>query len=515
MKKITLMLILLISLTSFSQPTIEWQKCLGGSYGDKGYSIQQTSDGGFIVAGYCSSSTDGDVSGNHGEYDFWVVKLSATATIEWQKCLGGSSYDIAYSIQQTSDGGYIVAGSSYSTNHDVTGNHGGYDYWVVKLSATATIEWQKSLGGSDHDIAYSIQQTSDGGYIVAGASKSTDGDVIGNHGNGYNDYWVVKLSATATIEWQKCLGGNYHDIAYSIQQTSDGGYIVAGASKSTDGDVIGNHGNFDYWVVKLSATATIEWQKCLGGSSDDGANSIQQTSEGGYILAGYSGSSDVTGNHGGSDFWIVKLSATATIEWQKCLGGSAYDEARSIQQTSDGGYIVAGTSNATNGDVTGNHGRDDYWVVKLSATATIEWQKCLGGNSDDEAWSIQQTSDGGYIVIGYCESTEGDVTGNYGEDDFWVVKLFPLAGVNDSELSNTIILYPNPASTVVNLQSAVFNLQSAVAEIYDLNGRKLIERQIPVGGDSFEIDVSSWQSGVYFCRLTINDQIITKKIIKQ
>jgi hypothetical protein len=275
--------------------------------------------------------------------------------IDWQKSLGGSATDDATSIQQTTDGGYIVAGFSYSTDGDVTGHHGGSDYWIVKLDVTANLQWQKSFGGLSEDYPYSIQQTTDGGYIVAGYSSSTDGDVTGNHGGG--DCWVVKLDATGNLQWQRLLGGSEYDFANSIQQTTDGGYIVAGGSASADGDVTGNHGGEDYWVVKLDATGNLLWQKSFGGSDDEEAWSIQQTTDGGYIVAGssYSTDGDVTGNHGGEDYWIVKLYATGNLQWQKSLGGSGDEDAWSIQQTTDDGYIVAGESFSINGDVTGNH----------------------------------------------------------------------------------------------------------------------------------------------------------------
>ncbi|MGB3074225.1 MAG: hypothetical protein WBB36_02835, partial [Chitinophagales bacterium] len=193
-----------------SPSSIEWQKCLGGSGYEIAKSVQQTSDGGFIVAGY-TESTDGDISGNHGGSDYWVVKLDSHGVMEWQKCLGGSYYEFAHSVQQTTDKGFIVAGYSSSNDGDVSGNHGDYDYWIVKLDSTGTMEWQKCLGGSKYDAAHSIQQTSDGGFIVAGETGSTIGDVSGNHGSG--DYWVVKLDGSGNIEWQKCLGGNDYDVA--------------------------------------------------------------------------------------------------------------------------------------------------------------------------------------------------------------------------------------------------------------------------------------------------------------
>ncbi len=413
-----------------SPPSIEWQKSLGGSSTDYARSIQQTSDGGYIVAGY-SASMDGDVTGNHGG-DFWIVKLNSGGSIQWQKSLGGSTFDGASSIQQTNDGGYIVAGWSRSNDGDVTGHHGSTDstdLWIVKLNSGGSIEWQKCFGGSAHDGASSIQQTSDGGYIIAASADSKDGDVTGHHG--YDDYWIVKLNSGGAIEWQKSLGGSSGDYARSIQQTSDGSYIVAGSSNSKDGDVTGSHGISDYWIVKLNSGGSIQWQKSLGGSNIDAAESIQQTSDGGYIVAGLSRSidGDVTGHHGSSDsidYWIVKLNSDGAIRWQKSIGGSRSDIAYSIQQTSDGGYIVAGESDSHDGDVTGNLGNIDSWIVKLSSGGAIEWQKSLGGSNGDYAHSILQTSDGGYILAGESYSNDGDVTGNHRGYDFWIVKLkFP------------------------------------------------------------------------------------------
>jgi len=385
-------------------PDISFNKTFGGSNWDQAYSIQQTEDGGYIVAGY-TSSNDGYVSGNHGSYDAWIVKLNDNGELQWQKCLGGSDDDYAQSIQQTEDGGYIVAGTTESNDGDVSGNHGNYDSWIVKLDETGNIQWQRCLGGSSSDYAQSIQQTNDGGYIVAGYTTSNDGDVSGNHGS--CDYWIVKLNSSGNIVWQKCLGGSKSDCAQSIQQTNDGGYIVAGYTTSNNGDVSGNHHyNYkDYWIVKLDGLLNIQWQKCLGGSDDDEAYSIQQTFDGGYIIAGFTESNDgdVSGNHAKykNDYWVVKLNETGNIQWQKCLGGSENDYAQGIQQTNDGGYIVAGQTSSNDGDVFGNHGGYDYWIVKLDETGNIQWHKCLGGSSGDCAQSIQQTSDGGYIVAGY------------------------------------------------------------------------------------------------------------------
>ena len=427
-------------------PDVEWQRRLGGSLDDAAFSILQTSDGGYIFAGI-TQSNDGDVSGNHGGQDAWIVKLNSLGEIVWQRCFGGSDDDLALSIQQTNDGGYIFAGATKSNDGDVPGYRGGFvtwmgkflleyftklreiensvqDVWIVKLNASGETEWQKCLGGSRIDVARAIQQTSDGGYIFAGATNSNNGDVSGNHGG--EDAWIVKLNASGKLVWQRCFGGSGDDMATSIQQTNDGGYIFAGWTLTGDGDVSGNNGGTDAWIVKLNASGKIVWQRCLGGSSTDFANSIQQTNDGGYILAGNTDSNDgdVSGNHGKQDVWIVKLNESGEIVWQKCLGGSGDDIAASIQQTSDGGYIFCGGTYSSDDDVSGDKDDLNAWVVKLNTSGEIAWQRRLGDTGDDLAVSIQQMSDGGFVFAGNVDFGKEDEFHKDG-GDAWIVKLAP------------------------------------------------------------------------------------------
>jgi hypothetical protein len=444
-----------ISPYSNDSPEIEWKKCFGGGANDQANSIQETSDGGYIVAGSTNSS-DGDVSGLHWNTftDYWVVKLTKDGVIEWQKCLGGSDDEVAYSIEETRDGGYIVAGSARSSDGNVTGKilpGDVEDFWVVKLTKDGIIEWQKCLGGSSADIAYSIHQTNDYGYIVAGYTCSSDTDVTSKHGtNGDNDCWIVKLTSYGSIDWQKCFGGSDKDWANSIQETSDSGYVVACAARSNDGDVIGRHGPWnseDFWILKLTSSGSIAWQKCLGGTGADIPYSIQQTYDRGYIVAGvtWSEDGDVIGKHFGVDSWIVKLTSSGNIEWQKCLGGFlGYQESPSVQQTNDGGYIFASYLDSLTGNLTGNHGYLEYLVVKFTSMGTIEWQKSFGGSLEDKAKSIQQTNDGGYIVAGYTLSNNGDVTGNHGGSDCWIVKLAPDNNNTQSDISDSLWAIVSP-----------------------------------------------------------------------
>ena len=410
-------------------PALDWQRCLGGSMTELLNSIQKTGDGGYITAGY-AYSYDGDVSGHHGGWtDAWVVKLDSGVTLQWQQCFGGTGDDSAWGIIQTNDGGYSIAGRTTSDNGDFSGNHGSGDAWVVKINLDRETEWQQCLGGSGDDTAYSIQQTGDSGFIIAGETYSDDGNVSGNHGGG--DAWIVKLDTNGTLQWQQCLGGSGYDNAKSIRETGDGGYIITGETFSNDGDAGGNHGGGDVWVVKVNSGGTLQWQQCLGGAGGDKAYSIQKTGDGGYIIAGGTSSNDgdAGGNHGGGDAWVVKLSSGGTLQWQQCLGGTSGDTAYSIEPAEGGGYLIAGETHSDDGDVSGKHGKWDGWVVKLDSGGTPEWQRCLGGSEGDSLRSIVQISDGIYITAGVTFSNDGDVSGSHGSGDFWVAKFAPESDV--------------------------------------------------------------------------------------
>lgn len=513
-KKILQLSILLISYYSIAQPTIAWQKCLGGSQGEQPYSLKiSTSDGGSIIGGQ-TQSNDGDVSGNKGNADVWVVKISNLGVIEWQKCIGGTDNERANSIQQTTDGGYILAGYTLSNDVDVSGNHGIEDAWVVKLSSLGIIEWQKCIGGTNNERANSIIQTSGGGYILAGytSSPSNGIDVVGNHGN--YDAWVVKLSSLGIIEWSKCLGGTSGEYAYSIQQTTDGGYILACESNGINGDVTVNRGNSDLWLVKLASTGVIYWQKSIGGSLADYCYSIQQTTDGGYILVGstMSNNIDVFGNHGNSDVWVVKTTSLGAIEWQKCLGGTNDERANSIKQTIDGGYVLAGETRSINGDVSGLHGTNkDAWVVKISNLGIMEWQKCLGGNNNDYANSIEQTNDGGYLLGSVSASYDllGDVTGLHNNDDFWVVKLNSFLGIEEPLTNSLFTLYPNPVTNILNIY-VVDDLINQIYNISDVGGKLIAQGNL--NDNCSSINLEHLSKGVYFIKVAENKVI---KFIKE
>lgn len=452
---ITLMYLVLSStvMAQNTAPPIQWKQSFGGSNWDQPYCIQQTADKGYIVAGE-TYSDDGDVKGYKGKstnsLDAWIVKLDSSGSIEWQRCLSESRMEEVYSIQITPDGGYILAGYTLSNGGDTIGK--GLpginpNCWIVKMDKLGNVQWQKSLGGSGADYAgwgNSIQTTEDGGYIVGCIATSPDGDVQGGHDG---KYWIVKLDNSGDIQWKKLFGGTDGSgklsQIYSIEKTFDKGYVVIGFTNSNDGDVSGNHGQRDYWVIKLDASGNMEWQKTYGGSNDEYGYSIKQTIDNGYVIAGYTASNDgdVTGLHGKQDGWIVKLDSHGNLLWQTTLGGNDTDYANAVLPTADGGYIVGGSTLSKDGDVQGNIGDMDYWLVKLDHSGKLIWQKCLGGTGTDELFSLQNTSDGGYILAGSTMSQDGMVSNFHGILDFWIVKM--AADKGNEKISMSGLVYAN------------------------------------------------------------------------
>jgi hypothetical protein len=496
-------------------PTIEWEKSYGGSQNDFGYYVLQTSDGGYIIVG-STSSNDSCVTFNHGGSDFWVIKTNAVGDTLWQKTYGGSNNEIAKSVAIIPDG-YLVAGESYSIDGNVTGHHGtssNCDYWVIKVSNSGNLVWQKSLGGFLNDTPRAIQSVASG-CIVAGSTSSNDGDVTGNHGN--NDYWVVKLDSAGNLEWQKAYGGISGDDCNSLDKTADGGFVLLGSTNSSSGDVTVNYGYADYWVVKCDSVGTLQWQKSFGGSDQDFGYSIEETSDGGFILAGTSNSSngDVTGNHGNLDYWVVKLDLIGNLVWQKSLGGSSNETAVSVHETKTAfdGYLVAGESYSTDGNVTGHHGvssNHDFWLVKLDSVGTLQWQTCLGGSQNDIAYNAFFSFDGGYVVAGSSQSSDGNVSVNYGNSDVWVIKLHfnLITGVEEQKVSGGLTVYPNPTSGLVYISG--IELEAPEVQVFDLTGRILLfERETT-------LNLSGYPDGIYFLRITTNNgEIFTKKVVKK
>ncbi len=496
--------------TLVAQSISGWKKLFGGSHHDAAHSLQQTKDEGYIIAGG-SVSNDGDVGNNYGEHDVWIFKLDMHGNLEWENNYGGSGADFAYSIQQTTDGGYIIASRSTSNDGDVGNNYGEYDAWIIKLNIEGEIEWEKNYGGSKSDYVYSVQQTEDGGYIIAGNSNSDDGDIGNNYGS--YDAWIFKLNSDGNLEWENNYGGSDLDHINQVQQTEDGGYILAGWTQSNDGNIGDNYGEYDAWIIKLNTSGNLLWEKSYGGSSLDYAHSIQQTTDYGYIVGGWTQSNDgdIGDNYGEYDAWVIKLDNEGTLLWEKSYGGSKSDYTYSIQQTEDGGYIAAGKSASDDGDVNDNYGQWDVWVFKLDSEGNLEWENNYGGSSLDYAYSVQQTEDGSYIFAGHTASSDGDIpSGSYqGQRDCWVVKIKPISTeVSEPHSNSKIMIAPNPSKGkfIMNINPSI---ESVDIEIFDILGHSIyIQNDI-----SNTLELDNIPKGNYYIHIKNEYYFCIKKLI--
>jgi len=358
---------------------ITFEKTFGGSEDDWGHSVAKTSDGGYIIVGETKSF-------GSGRGDVYLIKTDSKGNLIWQQTFGGSEEDYGYSVAQTSDGGYIIAGGTYSFGS------GGGDVYLIKTDSKGNLIWQKTFGGSDYDYGYSVAQTSDGGYIIAGGTYS--------FGSGKSDVYLIKTDSKGNLIWQKTFGGSDYDYGYSVAQTSDGGYIIAGGTYSF------GSGERDVYLIKTDSNGNKIWQQTFGGGYDDWGESVAQTSDGGYIIVGLTWSF----SSGERDVYLIKTDSNGNKIWQQTFGGSEEAWGESVAQTSDGGYIIAGDTKSF-----GSGGYDVY-LIKTDSKGNKIWQQTFGGGYDDWGTSVAQTSDGGYIIAG------GTYSFGSGESDVYLIK---------------------------------------------------------------------------------------------
>lgn len=519
MKTLLLTIVSAFALNTYSQaPTIQWQTNLMGTGWDECHAIIQTADGGYAATGG-TNSNDGDFIGSKGDVDGWVVKLDASGTVIWTKNVGGSTQDRLYCIAQSTDGGLIAAGYTKSNDGDVSGNHGNQygpyfadDCWVVKLDANGNILWQKTLGGSAAEQVWSIKETSDGGCILAATSLSDDGDVSNHHGGEADpDYWIVKLDANGTIQWEKSFGGSDDEFVFSMDKTSDGGYIIAGNSMSNDGDVtpVGLPlWSMACWITKIDANGTLLWDNSFLIQQGFTPNCIKQTSDGGYIIAGVaSDNSDYSGV-------LLKTDASGTFQWEKTYGGTSRDEFSYIEETSTGGFMVLGRTTSNDGDVSNFYGGyNDCWIVNTDMNGNILWEKSYGGSSDDYAYTICKTNDNGYVISTTSSSSDHDViTTSIYDYNAWIFKLTPssVTGIQESTLSNSFSIYPNPTNDIIHINTSTSLINESYAIINTL-GQTVLNGKLE--NEHSTIDVQTLQSGIYFLQIG-SKQTQSYKIIK-
>lgn len=488
--RLIVVMIAIISLITFHTAhaqCVAWDCSFGGDHEDICYSVIPRQDGGFALFGHTFSF-------GSGLYDFYLIRADSLGNLESANTYGSENNERAASMDQTSDGGFILAGSWHP-------QYSGYwDMYLVKIDSLGNQEWDSTFGfsGNHHDYCASVKQTTEGGYIIAGRTDSTIA------GLGY-DILVIKLDQTGSVEWQSLYGGERNDICQSIIQTDDGGYFISGSTNSLST-------LDDFYAVKTDSIGNIEWETQIGGDEYDRCTDGIQTEDGGYAMAGFSNSFSSSFN----DFYVVKLYPDGEIEWERVIGNEYNNQARSVRQTSDQGFIICGNTELT------NPGHTQGYIVKLDDSGSKEWQLICGGDDNECLYSIDEVTPSNYISAG--------ITGSYGPSggyNYWLVKIESEVAISMGSLEsicsdgNLLALSPNPTH---DLYEVVYSLeqQSRVSiTIYSTDGRTMNKHDLGSQGQGvhsvvMNTDDSMWgelPQGLYFVRLDTDDSNSVRKIL--
>jgi hypothetical protein len=512
MKKLLLITVFALSAT-YVNGQITFQKTFGGLGWDNGYSVQQTTDGGYIIAG--STSTNSSGVGN-----VYLIKTNSNGDTLWTKSYGGWDEDYGICVQQTTDGGFVITGGSESFGA------GSRDVYLIKTAANGDTLWTKTYGGWNSDDGYSIRQTTDGGYVIVGLTSSF---------GGITNVYLIKTDANGNPLWSKAYGGNSNEEGNSVQQTNDGGFIIAGSTESF------GVGNYDVYLIKTNSNGDTLWTKTYGGIYDDHGYSVQQTTDNGYIVVG------VTESFGGGsqDIYLVKTNNLGDVIWTKTYGDTLVDWGDNVQQTTDGGYIIVGSCSY------------NVYLIKTNANGGTLWTKIFGGVSNlDYGYSVQQTTDGGYIIAGSTDSfgigniylikTDANGNGGCNQLDTTTITTSPATqqtspstiiinpttivsntatimrsggvvttlctNVSISEISSnseSINVYPNPTSDNLTIETP----QKATIEIINIQGQ--IIKTLQTTDNKTSVDVSALSGGVYIIKLITGEGSVVRKFIKQ
>jgi hypothetical protein len=398
-----------------------------------------------------------------GEPNVYLVRTDSLGDTMWTRTYGGDAVDVGASVQQTFDGGFIVAGWTMSFGA------GGFDVYLVKTDADGDTQWTRTFGGTEGDMGWSIRQTADNGYIVIGSTKSPGADS--------QDVWLIRTDANGDTLWTRTFGGPGTEWGSSVQPTRDGGYIVTGMTSSFGA------GGGDVYLIKTDALGDTMWTRTFGGTARDWGRSVVQTVDGGYVVAGHSESFGA----GGSDVYLIKTDSTGAGQWVEFHGDTSDDAAYSICQTSDGGFIVAGLTTPAGAR------SSDVYLIKTDASGHSLWTRTYGGGSEDYGWSTRTTADGGYIVAGYTLS--------YGQGlgDVYLIKTDSLGrtiGVEEPKPGSpqTRLLAPTIIRGVLFLREASGPKPQATS-LLDAAGRKVMD--LRPGANS----IRHLAPGIYFYRL--------------
>lgn len=407
---------------------IDLIKTFGGSKNDVFNAVVSALDGGYATLGF-TQSNDFDITTKIKEdFDYFLMRFDAEDNLIWSKTYGGSDDDRGADIISTSDGGFLLFGSSKSTDGNASSNAGNQDLWAIKIDRDGGVIWEKSFGFSGPDVGYSVIQTSDNGYLITGELDVTSSGGQGNskiakrHAGG--DFWAIKLTSSGDKEWTRYFGGSFTETPFAVIQTSDNAYIIAGSSDSKDVDIKNNIGTYDFWVIKIAIDGSLIWERNFGGTEIDEARGITNTNDGNILIVGDTRSSDenVSMNNGAADVWVIKIDLNGNLIWEKTIGGTSFDVARSVSKTQDGGFLISGSSRSLDNGFT-NNGQNDGLLLKLDNNGNLEWQKTFGGSETDFLYDAIELNNKKIIAVGESASNDFDINENRGFSDALLIKI--------------------------------------------------------------------------------------------
>ncbi|HTM66258.1 MAG TPA: T9SS type A sorting domain-containing protein [Flavipsychrobacter sp.] len=489
-------------------PVIFSMQGLGGDDHDEIFTRPITTyDGGFIVT-ISSRSTTGNLNTTcslAGKREIFNKYNPDGTAIIWQKCVADSQDRAFPYLFPFQDGSYVLGGSSFSISEQ--------DFLIRKFNSNDGVVWSKKYGGTNGELLRDMAQTKDGGFIMLGVSNSDDGDVGFHHGGVFNDdIWILKLDSNGNKEWSTVIGGMANDEAFCVVPRSQGGYYVVGSTFSTDGDCIGNHGNGDGLVVRLDDTGGKVWARCLGGSSFDAHWNGWgiENKDGGVLFTTdcYSTDGDVTGHisaTGVSDFWLVDIDSNNVINWNKCYGGSNSETPNTMCRSTDGTLWIGGISGSADGQVGVAYGSGDAYIVHVDTSGNFLSSKVLGANEKDETTLLYPLNDG-LIMAGGTYSAPDPSGGEfpsqwYGLTDVFLARFAPwTTGITNLQQSTNLKVYPNPATDKISIQ---LDQRDYNIKITSIAGSEL-SHQKNVSG-TVMIDVSQWSKGIYYLQATAAD----------
>ncbi len=522
MKYLPLLLLCVFTETAYCQfSSIIKQQSIGCTSAESIYDFTIDKND-YITVGSISTYSPGScvwaASGGKGSLDGWVAKLDSNWNMVWSKTYGGSLADYFSKIITTSEGGYIIAGYTRSVDGDITNAKGEYDAWILRLNATGDVVWKKSLGSTKTDIAYDVIETNDNNFLVVGSIGAADGDFASlSFKGGVNDAWVMKLSPAGNIIWQKNYGGSARDIAKSITKSKGNSYFIVCSTNSADGDVPVNKGFGDIWLFKIDGNGNLLSSKTFGGSGSDEGSSIYIDNNSDLLIGGTSTSKDVDikTNYGDKDAVVLKVDSNFNPYWIKNYGGSGEDFFHSIIQSKEGGYIFTLPTQSADIDAKGNQGAADILVVKVNDTGKIEWNATYGGSSGESGSRIYQQADSTYVLGCINNSKDGDVKGNNGSADGWLVRLGRKPLNINPIVTNEIDVYPTITNGIVYMTMPVQQNEPQI-RLYNLVGKEVgttIEQQ----GNEYAVKINAAAvAGMYVLQIISNENIVyLQKIVYQ